>query len=225
LGLLSHCRQTLKLTTSIGITVYLEVHGIIRGTRQFMDDIGARYFQGFHPHLPIISRIRYNSLITLGAEPEADYSVLLLTMCLITYAPALGHQPGQGIAPPYEQQNLYLAARSLLAQIQCFSSPSVPLIQAGLLIAVYEYRQGRSGDAFATIASTARIAYAARINSPKSHQTDATKVYSHTEYTDLRLQAEEAANTWWAIVIYERYVFPKSSRNTKTIRRDTKLRG
>jgi hypothetical protein len=70
-----------------------EVHDIIRATGQFVDDISARYFKGFHSHLPIISHSRfYNKLTTLGAAQASDFSVLLLTICLITYAPALGHQ-------------------------------------------------------------------------------------------------------------------------------------
>ena len=139
--------------------MYLQVHGIIRSTGQFVDDISARYFQGFHSHLPIISRTRfYNNLITLGAAPAADFSVLLLTICLITHAPALGYQSRHGASRSVEQQSLYFTARSLFAQVQVSCSPSVPLIQAGLLLAVYEYTHGRPDDAFVSIAGSARMA-------------------------------------------------------------------
>jgi hypothetical protein len=199
--------------------VYLEVHGIIRATGQFVDDITARYFQGFHRHLPLISRTRfYNNLITLGAVLAADFSVLLLTICLITHAPALGYQLGHGATQSAERQSLYLTARSLYAQVQVSCSPSVPLIQAGLLLAVYEYTHGRPDDAFVTIAGSARMAYNARIHAHDSHQTQMTHTTGHTG-NDLLLQAEEAANTWWGIVICERYVSPsilgKSSTQMK----------
>jgi len=197
--------------------VYLEVHGIIRATGQFVDDISARYFQAFHRHLPVISRTRfYNSLITLGAAPAADFSVLLLTICLITHAPALGYQSGHGATRSVEQQSLYLTARSLFAQVQVSCSPSVRLIQAGLLLAVYEYTHGRPDDAFVTIASSARMAYAARIHARDRHQTQMTDTAGHNADTDLLLQAEEAANTWWGIVICERYVSPRMLGKSST---------
>jgi hypothetical protein len=198
--------------------VYLEIHSIIRGTRQFVDDISARYFHGFHPHLPIISRTRfYDNLIALGAAPAADFSILLLTTCLITYAPALGYRSERVADPSAEQRFLYLTARSLFTQVQVSSSPSVPLIQAGLLLAVYEYMHGRPDDAFVTIAVSTRMAYAARIHGLERQQAHLTHNSGHIGENHFVLQAEEAANTWWGIVIYERYVFPYAWKilNTK----------
>ena len=189
--------------------MYLQVHGIIRSTGQFVDDISARYFQGFHSHLPIISRTSfYNNLVMLGAAPAADFSVLLLTICLITHAPALGYQSRHGASRSVEQQSLYFTARSLFAQVQVSCSPSVPLIQAGLLLAVYEYTHGRPDDAFVTIAGSARMAYGARIHARDCHQTEMANTASHNANTELLLRTEEAANTWWGIVICERYVVP-----------------
>lgn len=188
--------------------VYLEVYGIIRATGQFVDDISTRYFQGFHSHLPIISRTRfYNNHITLGAGPAADFSVLLLTICLITHAPALGSQPRDDVTPSVEQKSLYLTAKSLFAQVQVSCSPSVTLIQAGLLLAVYEYMHGRPDDAFVTIASSARMAYTTGIHAPDRHQTPMTHTAGHNTDSNLLLQVEEAANTWWGIVICERTFF------------------
>lgn len=182
-----------------------------------MDDISARYFQGFHGHLPVISRTRfYNNLTTLGAAPAADLSVLLLTICLITHAPALGYQSGHRATQFVEQQSLYLSARSLFAQVQVSCSPSVSLIQASLLLAVYEYTHGRPDDAFMTIAGSARMAYAANIHSRDRHQTQMTHTADYNADNDLLLQAEEAANTWWGIVICERYVSPSMLGKSST---------
>jgi hypothetical protein len=174
-----------------------------------VDDISARYFQHFHRHLPIISRTRfYNNLTTLGVAPAADFSVLLLTLCLITYAPALGYPSEHGTIRSVEQQSLYLTARSLFCQVQVSCSSSVPLIQAGLLLAVYEYTHGRPDDAFVTIAGSARMAYAARIHDLDGHQKQMAHTARDNADTYLLLQAEEEANTWWGIVIFERYVSP-----------------
>jgi hypothetical protein len=196
------------LTTDYSAQVYLQIHGIIRGTRQFVDDISARYFHGFHPHLPIISRTRfYNSLVTFGAAPGPDFSVLLLTICLITHAPALGYRSEHRAKPSVEQQSLYLTTKSLFAQVQVSFSPSGPLIQAALLLAVYEYLHGRPDDAFVTVGGSARMAYTARIHAHERRQAEMTITSGPNAERDFLLQSEEAANTWWGIVIYERYVF------------------
>ncbi|KAF7556148.1 hypothetical protein G7Z17_g1640 [Cylindrodendrum hubeiense] len=193
-----------QLTPETTSQVYLEVHGIIRATGQFVDDISARYFQGFHRHLPIVSRTRFYNNITLGAAPAADVSVLLLVICLITYAPALGYQSRHEAARPVKQHSLYLTARSLFAQVQVSCTPSVPLIQAAILLAVYEYTHGRPDDALTTITGSARMAYAARIHTGDRLQTQMTRIAGHNADIDFLLQAEEAANTWWGIVVYER---------------------
>lgn len=176
-----------------------------------MDDISARYFRHYHPHLPIISRTRfYKNLITLGTSPAADFSALLLSLCLVTYAPASGCPFGQDGTPAMELQHLYLTVRSIFAQVQVTCSPSVYLIQAGLIIALFEYTRFQPENAFATIASVVRMAYAARIHLNHSDQDRARVVPDQGTMTDLLQENEEAANTWWGIVIYERYVRQRS---------------
>lgn len=70
--------------------------------------------------------------------------------------------------------------------------PSISLVQANLLLAIYEYANGRPNIALVTIAGCARMAYAAHIH-----------VRCHTGN---QLEVEEAGNTWWGIIMYERLV-------------------
>jgi hypothetical protein len=67
---------------------------------------------------------------------------------------------------------------------------------------MYEYTNARPDDAFVTLAGSARMAYALRLHHPtQKAPADPNSL----------LQAEEAANVWWGIVILERYVFPSIS--------------
>ena len=186
--------------------MYHVVLEIIHGAGQSVDDISARYFQGFHSHLPIISRIYFcHNIATSKTAPRADLSILLLTICLITQAPALEYRSGQGVAQAVvERQSLYLAVRSLFAQVQVACPPSVPLIQAGILLAVYEYLHSRPDDAFATLAGSTRLAYTARIYTGTPYRTKMTPAFGQNAETEFLLEAEEAANTWWGLVICER---------------------
>ena len=189
--------------------IHLEVQRVIRSTGQFVDDLTARYFQSFHRHLPIISRLRFqNSLIASGGNggsggPAADSSVLLLSICLLATTPVPtpgedGERPLDGVT---DRQALYLSAKALLAQVQgSLHRPSLHLIQAILLLAGFEYASGRPETAFVTIAGCAREAYAAGI-----HNRTSTGRGHCDRGLGLRADdVDEAWNTWWGIVVYER---------------------
>lgn len=186
--------------------LYRQVLQLIHETGQFVDDISTRYFQGLHRYLPICSRSCFHkNLITLGAIPSADFSILLLTICL-----TVSSSSRSGTATEHaNKQSLYLNTKSLLIRAQESYPPSLPLIQSHLLLAVYDYTHGRPEEAFVAIAGCARMAYAARIHlchrSPSQEVLlgRGSDVETHLDPDGL-LRAEEAANTWWGIVVCER---------------------
>lgn len=139
----------------------------------------------------------YSNLITLGAIPSAEFSVLLLTICLTV------------TAGPVDQQSLRYTTNNLVTLVQESYPTSIPLIQSRLLLAVYDYTHGRPEDAFQAIAGCSRMAYAARIHlhflpaCRKDSITSSANMKARLEPDD-PLQATEAANTWWGIIICER---------------------
>lgn len=191
-------------------SLYLEANRLIRATGRFPDEVYSRYRRGIHRHLPIICFETFNdSLFTLATAPPADFSVLLVSLCLITYHP---EEPAPDSSTStitrranLDRTTLHLAARSLFAQVQLVSSqPSVHLIQAGLLLAVYEYARGQPDDAFASITGCARMAYAAGIWRGVSPPLATPETLPGGSAASSYLQAEEAANAWWGLIICER---------------------
>ncbi|KAJ0418388.1 hypothetical protein BJY00DRAFT_302786 [Aspergillus carlsbadensis] len=176
--------------------IHLEVQRIIQTTGEFVDDLTSRYFQTLHRHLPIISRSRFQrSILATGSVPSADTSILLLTICLNAYIPKADHRSQGGRSVPgVTRQSLYLTTKALLAQVHGSVQPSVSLLQASILLAVYEYASGKTEVALATVAGCARMAYAAGIHISRGNAVDATA----------RLEALEAWNTWWGTIICER---------------------
>jgi hypothetical protein len=191
-------------------SLYLEANRLIRATGQFPDEIYTRYRLGIHTHLPVICLETFdNNLFTLATAPAPDFSVLLVTICLITYLSEAAPQPtGVTARSTIDRTTLHLAARSLFAQVRISSPPSIPLIQAGLLLAVYEYARGHPDDAFASLAECARMAYAAHIwrsvSPPRSPHATLENLPRRSVSSYSYLQAEEAANTWWGLIICER---------------------
>ncbi|KAB8279242.1 hypothetical protein BDV30DRAFT_73059 [Aspergillus minisclerotigenes] len=99
--------------TAIDTTLYLQTRRIIQMTNQFVDDISAHYSRGIHRYLPIICRKRFHDyLIHVGASPPASFSVLLLSICLVTYHPEILPQKEQRIS----RESLYITVKLLFTQ-------------------------------------------------------------------------------------------------------------
>lgn len=113
-------------------------------------------------------------------------------MCLVTYHSEIVAQPSESLDPG----TLYVTVKTLLAQVQASTPPSLHLIQATTILAAYEYATRKFQEAFATIGLCARTGYAYRL-----HLADPTSDMDHEAY----LEVEEARNTWWGIIISERY--------------------
>jgi len=175
--------------TNVNSTIYLQILRIIRLTDQTIDEICLRYFRGMHSFIPILSAARFHEqLIHLAALPSAPFSVLLLSMALVTYHPSL-----VASSSAVDQATLYFTTKSLYTQALGSFPDSFPLIQAGIIIASYEYATQRINEAFCSINVCARMGYAIGLH-----------LVSLTEGSDLYSQAAEKNNTWWGIVIAER---------------------
>lgn len=174
---------------SLDATISQEVILIIGATQQSIEDISTRYFNGLHLWVPFLCPDRFGKdLLRFRTVPTAEFSLLLLCMSLITY------DPPEDMPLPVEQNQLYFHAKTLFAQMQILRCPCAQPIQAGLLIAIYEYAHGRPGPALASIDMCARMAYRIGLNKKPD-----------------RLGWNESWNTWWAIVIFERIFYCEST--------------
>ncbi|KAF2709138.1 hypothetical protein K504DRAFT_503138 [Pleomassaria siparia CBS 279.74] len=167
----------------------LEVIRIIAATHQTIDEIETRYFHGLHLSVPFFCPSRFrDDLIRYRLAPTAEFSLLLLCMCLTLYDPP-SHLP-----PPIRRDTLYMHAKNLFTQVQILRKPSTHLIQAGIFVSLYEYALGRPDSALASIDICARMAY--KIG---AHETPKCPGWN------------EGWNTWWAIRIFERIFYCETS--------------
>ncbi|RDK38385.1 hypothetical protein M752DRAFT_307687 [Aspergillus phoenicis ATCC 13157] len=175
---------------TIESALYLQVYRILRATGQNFDDVKVRYFRGMHTFLPIISPecLNYDLGNSQFAPPPTSVSILLLSMCLITYHPEFSYR--QDIER-IDQASLYLTTKSLFTQVQSSSPDSLRLIQAGIIIAIYEYSSGRNNDAFATIGYCARMGISSRLHLTTPFQATGGPT----------AMQEEESNTHWGIFI------------------------
>lgn len=189
--LLADCLPRSTGLVTINDVLHHQVQYVIRATGRYVDEITSRYFQGIDRWIPVISRRRFNDRIVDGRGLyTADFSILLLTMSLITYCPT--NIPGN--IP--DQETVYLCTKMLFAQVQASAAASTYLIQACILLAVFEYASGRAEVAFVSIETCAVMSHV--LSSYKRSR------FQDFEDPDEGLQAIEEKNLLWGVMICER---------------------
>lgn len=162
---------------------------------QFVGDMtevttnASTYFETVHVWMPIISKKRfYDQHLQPLFHYRPDFTLLLLSMKLITSILP------DGLASP--RTPAYNAAKHLYLEMEASGMMSVQVLQAGLLLSLYELGHAIYPSAYLSIGACARYAYALGIN--KDAKTQAIKVLTLVEL-------EENKRVWWGIIILDRY--------------------
>lgn len=150
-----------------------------------------KFFGHIHQWMPFISKKRFYELYMQPSfHSRPDVALLLLVLRLITTLPL----PDL----PNPRTPLYHTVKHFYLEVE--GSFSLLVLQAGILVALYELGHGIYPAAFLSIGQCARYAHALGINT--SHMVPATKVLTLVE-------VEERRRVWWAIVILDRYVYSR----------------
>ena len=158
-----------------------------------IDDVRAtasNFFEHIHSWMPFISKKRFYDLyLPSPFQSRSDVVLLLLSLKLITTLPPT--------SPRNPQTHLYHAVKHFHLQVQDSSVFSLLVLQAGVLLALYELGHAIYPAAFLSVGACARYGHALGINCSGSLQT--RRVLTLVEL-------EERRKTWWAIVILDRLV-------------------
>ncbi|PYI01439.1 putative fungal-specific transcription factor [Aspergillus sclerotiicarbonarius CBS 121057] len=157
------------------------------------DDIRKTAYQFFdhvHQWMPFISKKRFEGLdLPSSFQSRPDIALLLLGLKLITTFPPVGLQT--------TRTPLYHATKHFYLEVEGSSVFSISVLQAGVLIALYELGHGIYPAAFLSVGACARYAHALGIGAGPTVQT--SRVLTMVE-------VEERKRVWWAIVILDRFV-------------------
>lgn len=146
-----------------------------------------KYFANIHPWMPIISKQRfYDVHLLLSPLGKPDIGLLFLAQKLITT-----HPPA---SPQAARTELYHAAKHFCLELEGSNIFSLPILQANILIALYEIGHAVYPAAYLTVGACARYAHALGLN--------VKGVRSRKGKT--MIEAEERRRVWWAIVILDR---------------------
>lgn len=150
----------------------------------------SKFFEHIHLWMPFVSKKRfYEIYLQSSFQSQPDIVLLLLCFKLITTLPPT--------SPRNPRTILYHTAKHFYLEVEGSSIFSIPILQAGVLIALYELGHAIYPTAFLSIGACARYAHALGINFSK---------ISNIRRVLTMVEVEERRRVWWAIVILDRFV-------------------
>lgn len=148
------------------------------------------YFENPHKYFPVVSKIRlYQHLANPLHEPGADIALLFLAMKL-----SIDEIP-EGM-PPHTQ--LYQDVKSFCNYVEAQNGFSIQMMQALLLISLYETGHAIYPAAYLSIGHAARLGHAMGL-----HERSVPQMLPRcTTWTE----QEERRRVWWGVVILDRFI-------------------
>jgi hypothetical protein len=155
-----------------------------------LQKVASKYFSSIHLWFPIVSDSSYyERMSNVFSKPSAEVSLLSLSFALITTIP-----------PEDESWNslssLYMLVKSSIAVVEAANIHGLEVVQARLLVSLFEAGHDIEPAAYISIAATARAAAALGLN---QIQRDVIEVVPENLRND-----EEGARVWWGIVMLDR---------------------
>jgi hypothetical protein len=163
------------------------------GSTSSIRSIASFFFATIHPWLPIVSkRVFYTRLLNPLAGRGTELRLLTLSMKLCCSAPA--EEEGEIAA----ETSLYDSVKRFFHEVESAGFLSIHVLQAGILIALYELGQAIYPAAYLTVGVCARHGLALGVNKfALASNVDDYGLLSWNEIEDRR-------RVWWAILIFDR---------------------
>jgi hypothetical protein len=150
--------------------------------------IAANYWDSVHWWMPIISKKRfYNHVMNPLTPKTAELPLLLSCMKILLWRPANEPQPHAE----------HLAIKHTILEAENAGILTLPLLQAKILLTIFELGHAIYPAAYFSIASCARYGTALGVNKCLE-----ANVLSNAPAAIL--EAEEKKRAWWAILILDR---------------------
>lgn len=175
---------------SLDAAMHSQVTLVFESLRVSFRTICEQYLHGFNQWLPVVCPSTFLKMQSIYIILPADWSVLLLTSCLLVMRPPV---PLSKDHSPSSMESFFVFVKMLFTQTQAELSASIALAQAGTLLAAYEYACARPDAAYVSLNTCVGMMQTLGFDRP-SDELDGTK----------QLGNPEAWNVWWCIVVLQR---------------------
>lgn len=179
-----------------GFILFGNIFKVLSESHDTVESISKKYFEHTHNWLPIISPTRFekNRRLFKDFKPDDNFLLTILAMHLIV-TPCQKHPPADSI----KDSPWYRACKHYFGQHIAFGETSLDLIQAGMLIALFEHTQAIGDRALLTLGVCARVAYALELDTFVSEQVRRGE-------GEMSVEDEEAVHTWWGLILLDRWL-------------------
>ncbi|XMA10366.1 hypothetical protein WAI453_003157 [Rhynchosporium graminicola] len=149
------------------------------------------YLNFVHPWLPILSKeTLFDHILSQHSAPKGDTAILVLTIHLLS-------QLYQTMPTKRnEVDQLYHTTKGFYGFWLSTGRLSIELIQAGILLAIYEHSQALHDATYLTLAACARMGYILGFDKTLSHDFQPNAGEEAT--------MSQQRQVWWSIIILER---------------------
>ncbi|KAL7924496.1 fungal-specific transcription factor domain-containing protein [Trichoderma austrokoningii] len=148
------------------------------------------YFSTIHPSMPFLSRKKFTERILNPLSPPRPANMLLIaTMKLLA-----DQLPEQGQGP---RRKAYYSIKSSLLEAENSCSLELRVLQAIILMAVFEVGHAIYPAAYLTVGYCVRYGSAMGLHKAVEHYSE--EGFSITE-------SEERRRSWWLILVLDRYI-------------------
>ncbi|KAK5996353.1 Transcription factor BOA15 [Cladobotryum mycophilum] len=155
-----------------------------------MELICQQYFSTIHTWFPFMSKkMVVKNVMNYQDEPQASLALLIVCMRLASDLPGAGCPSSPD----------YLSAKELQHSLEAAGRISLPLLQAIMLLGLYEIGHGILPAGYLTLGQAARVGTLMGLHCRKN----ITSLFKSPDTWSLR---EEERRTWWCIIILENYI-------------------
>ncbi|KAL3419849.1 fungal specific transcription factor [Phlyctema vagabunda] len=171
----------------VGQEITSQVLSLLNDHGLSVSAINLAYFRTIHIWFPILSKEKWQSRTDdITAHPSAELAGLLISMALITQSPV------QKTPDNPMNNTVYYKAKALFMALVSSGNPSLDIVQAGILVSLYEQGHGMRESARITIASCSRLAIKLNVLERRQQTPD--------------VQDTEFGRSWWGLVILDRFM-------------------
>ncbi|KAB8217060.1 hypothetical protein BDV33DRAFT_233051 [Aspergillus novoparasiticus] len=187
-------RPSLLQPSYLELIVAMNLSKILEEKDTSVRAVGKKYLSVVHNYAPVISKERFEwrTQEAESLEPNAPFLTFISSILLLTEEPVGSFVSSNTASRP----DLYRTCNHNYTLFMSFNEPCIELIQAGVLIALYEHAQCMASQAYLTIGTCARMAGAIGLLSATSSVSSSSKLVT---------RIEEETNILLVIYILDRY--------------------
>jgi hypothetical protein len=192
------------LPADFDLNISMAVYAVLDGANGQFEKIIGIYFKSAHSWLTIVRKQRFIKRVS-ASRLRADASVAILLLCMRLVAEPFDRAKTKNDA---SRDTIYLAAKNLHGIIQTSGGPSLELIQAGLLIALFEHNSAIPNVAYQTLVNCAKMSSFLGLDIARHNLSPGQNVTA---------MEEEKKRTYWGIVSLERVIMLHDEKHERQI--------